>query len=126
MPPAWRSRHAGSRVVVQRNAHSSVIDGAVIAGLEPSFVAPELDPELGIAHCVTPAALEAALDRTPDAVGGDLSSRPPTSARVPTSAALAEVAHSRGVPLVMDEAWGAHLPFSPELPASALGRGPTW
>ena len=31
-------------------------------------------------------------------------------------AALAEVAHERGVPLVVDEAWGAHLPFHPELP----------
>ena len=38
-------------------------------------------------------------------------------------AALAEVAHARGVPLVVDEAWGAHLRFSDELPASALECG---
>src|SRR5919106_2556006 len=62
-------RHSGTRVVVQRNAHSSVIDGAILAGLEPTFVAPELDPQLGLAHCVTPDALAAALDATPDAVG---------------------------------------------------------
>ena len=36
---------------------------------------------------------------------------------------LAEVAHSHGVPLVVDEAWGAHLRFSPELPESALECG---
>ena len=29
-------------------------------------------------------------------------------------AALAEVAHERGVPLVVDEAWGAHLHFHPD------------
>ena len=38
-------------------------------------------------------------------------------------AALAEVAHARGVPLVVDEAWGAHLHFSSALPASALECG---
>ncbi|HEY6145385.1 MAG TPA: amino acid decarboxylase, partial [Solirubrobacterales bacterium] len=38
-------------------------------------------------------------------------------------AALAEVAHERGVPLVVDEAWGAHLHFHPELPRDALDSG---
>jgi len=61
--------HAGLAVVVQRNAHSSTIDGIILSGLRPSFVAPELDPELKIAHCLTPASLAAALDATPGAVG---------------------------------------------------------
>ena len=38
-------------------------------------------------------------------------------------AGLAEVAHSHGVPLVVDEAWGAHLPFHHDLPAHALSLG---
>ena len=115
-------RHSGRRLVVQRNAHSSVIDGAVLAGLEPTFVAPELDPDLGVAHCVTADALAAALDATPDAVGAICVS-PTYFGACADVAALAEVAHSHGVPLVMDEAWGAHLRFSPELPASALESG---
>ena len=41
---------------MQRNAHSSTIDALVLSGLRPTFVAPELDAELGIAHCLTPAA----------------------------------------------------------------------
>jgi lysine decarboxylase len=36
---------------------------------------------------------------------------------------LAEVAHARGVPLVVDEAWGAHLAFSDALPEHALAAG---
>jgi arginine decarboxylase len=115
-------RHSGRRVVVQRNAHSSVIDGAVLAGLEPTFVAPELDPDLGVAHCVTPAALKAALDATPDAVGAICVS-PTYFGACADVAALADVAHAHGVPLVMDEAWGAHLRFSSALPASALESG---
>src|SRR5918996_387877 len=60
--------HIGERVVVQRNIHSSIIDGLVLAGLRPRFVAPALDPELGVAHCLTPEALDAALDAEREAV----------------------------------------------------------
>jgi arginine decarboxylase len=57
----------GTRIVAQRNSHSSIVDGLVLSGGIPSFVAPEYDEELGIAHCVTAAALEEALHRTPEA-----------------------------------------------------------
>jgi lysine decarboxylase len=36
---------------------------------------------------------------------------------------LALIAHSHGVPLIVDEAWGAHLAFSPDLPTHALALG---
>ena len=57
----------GTRVVVQRTVHGSTIDGLVLAGLRPTFVAPEVDVELGLAHCLLPSALDAALARTPGA-----------------------------------------------------------
>ena len=38
----------------------------MIAGLRPRFVAPELDPQLHIAHCMTPEALDRALAGMPD------------------------------------------------------------
>jgi arginine decarboxylase len=110
------------RVVVQRNVHSSVIDGLVLSGLRPAFVAPEIDPELGIAHCVTPKALDEALAAEPHAEAAMLVS--PTYfgavARIPE---LSEVAHSHDVPLVVDEAWGSHLYFHDALPPGALRGG---
>src|SRR3954452_16646056 len=111
--------HAGDRIVVQRNAHSSTIDALILSGLRPTFVAPELDPELQIAHCLTPAALESALDATPGAVGATVVS-PTYFGAVAYVRGLADVAHARGIPLIVDEAWGAHLTFHPELTASAL------
>ncbi len=114
--------HMGNRVVVQRNVHSSVVDGLVLSGMRPTFVAPELDPELGIAHGLTPDSLAAALDETPDAVAALVVS-PTYFGACADVAALVEVAHSRGVPLVVDEAWGAHLHFHPELPQAALEAG---
>jgi arginine decarboxylase len=114
--------HSGDRVVVQRNVHSSVIDGLVLSGLRPSFAAPEIDPELGIAHCLKPDALAAALDATPGAVAAMVVS-PTYFGACADVAGLAEVAHRRGVPLAVDEAWGAHLRFHPDLPPDALGAG---
>jgi lysine decarboxylase len=114
--------HSGSEIVVQRNVHSSTIDALVLSGLRPCFAAPELDPELGIAHCLTPEALERALAETPGAVGATVVS-PTYFGAVADVAGLAEVAHARDVPLVVDEAWGAHLAFHESLPTHALALG---
>ena len=114
--------HLGDEVVVQRNAHSSTIDGLVLSGQRPTFVAPELDPELQIAHCVTPEALDAALAATPGAVAALIVS-PTYFGAVADVRALAEVAHARGVILVADEAWGAHFAFHEGLPETALAAG---
>jgi arginine/lysine/ornithine decarboxylase len=115
-------RHAGSVVVMQRNVHSSAIDGSILAGLDPAFVAPEIDSELGLAHCLTPPVLDRALADAPDAVGA-LCVSPTYFGACADVRGLAEVAHSHRVPLVVDEAWGAHLHFSSELPADALESG---
>lgn len=114
--------HLGSEVVVQRNCHSSTIDGLVLSGLRPRFVAPELDDELRIAHTVTPDSLDRALTETPGAVAALVVS-PTYFGAVADVAGQAEVAHAHGVPLIVDEAWGAHLAFSDELPAHALSLG---
>ena len=114
--------HLGERVIVQRNAHSSVIDGLVLSGLRPTFVAPEVDEELGIAHCLSTVALEQALDETPDAVAAWVIS-PTYFGAAADVRGLAEIAHARGVPLVVDEAWGAHMAFHEALPEHALSAG---
>ncbi|WP_410959360.1 DegT/DnrJ/EryC1/StrS family aminotransferase, partial [Salmonella sp. SAL4433] len=85
---------------LQRNAHSSTIDALVLSGLRPTFVAPELDPDLHIAHCMTPESLDRALEERPGAVGATVVS-PTYFGAVADVAALAEVAHARGVPLIV-------------------------
>jgi lysine decarboxylase len=112
----------GEEVVVQRNAHSSTIDGLILAGLRPTFAAPELDAELSIAHCLTPQALERALEATPGASGVVVVS-PTYFGAAADVRGLAQVAHARGIPLVVDEAWGAHLRFHEDLPEDALSAG---
>jgi arginine decarboxylase len=112
----------GDRVVVQRTVHASTIDGMVLAGLRPTFVAPQVHAGLGVAHCVLPSALDAALARTPDAAAAIVVS-PTYFGAVADVRGLARGAHAHGVPLIVDEAWGAHLAFSDALPEHALAAG---
>jgi arginine decarboxylase len=112
----------GENVVVQRNVHSSTIDGLVLSGMRPTFVAPELDPELSIAHCLAPEKLDQALSETRGACGA-IAVTPTYFGAVADVRGLAEVAHRHDVPLVIDEAWGAHLHFHEDLPEDALSAG---
>jgi arginine/lysine/ornithine decarboxylase len=112
----------GTRVVAQRNSHTSIVDGLVLSGGIPSFVAPEYDTELGITHAVTPAALEAALAEAPDARAVFVVS-PTYYGMAADVRALAEVAHAADVPLVVDQSWGPHFGFHEALPPTALSQG---
>src|SRR4051812_24275980 len=112
----------GTPVVAQRNSHTSIVDGLVLSGGIPSFVAPEYDPELGITHAVTPAALEGALAEAPDARAVFVVS-PTYYGMAADVRALAEVAHAAGVPLVVDQSWGPHFGFHEALPPTALSQG---
>jgi len=112
----------GTRIVAQRNSHASIVDGLVLSGGLPSFVAPEYDDELGITHCVTPDALAAALREAPDAKAAFLVS-PTYFGMAADIAGCAEVAHAAGVPLVVDQSWGPHFGFHDALPPTALSQG---
>jgi len=112
----------GTRIVAQRNSHASVVDGLVLSGGLPSFVAPEYDAERGITHCVTPEALEAALRDAPDARAAFIVS-PTYFGMAADIAGLAEVAHAAGVPLIVDQSWGPHFGFNEALPPTALSEG---
>ncbi len=70
----------------------------------------------------TPEMVKKALKAHPEAKGVFITS-PTYQGLVPRVAEIARVAHGHGVPLLVDEAWGAHLPFHPALPRPALALG---
>jgi len=116
------SRNFGENIVVQRSMHSSVIDGLAITGLVATFVDPSIDQQLGIANGVSATSLAKALSQTPNPVAAYVIT-PSYFGAVSDVAALADVAHSFDVPLIVDEAWGAHFGFHPELPTNAIRLG---
>ncbi len=112
----------GARVIIQRNSHASLVDGLVLSGGSASFVAPEYDGELGIAHGVTPEALARAFERAPEA-GAAFIVSPTYYGMAADVEACAEVAHRAGAALVVDSAWGSHFGFHGALPRSPLELG---
>jgi arginine decarboxylase len=115
-------RHLGEHVVCQRSMHSSVMDGMVLGGLIGHFVEPEVDAEIGAAHGIHPDVLARALDQHPEAIAAYVVT-PSYFGAVADVRGLAEVAHAHEAVLVVDEAWGAHFGFHPDLPQNALRQG---
>jgi arginine decarboxylase len=112
----------GRHVLVQRNSHASIVDGLVLSGGMASFVAPEYDNELGMAHGVTPEALAHALERSTDISAAFIVS-PTYYGMAADIRGCAEVAHAAGAALIVDCAWGSHFGFHPMLPESPLRQG---
>ena len=110
------------QLLVSRDAHKSVVAGLVFGGIEPRWIKPRYDRALHLAHPPSPDAVEEAWERNPDAAGALIVSPTPygTCADIKS---IATLCHQRGKPLIVDEAWGAHLPFHKDLPTWAMDAG---
>ncbi|MBF4997439.1 ornithine decarboxylase [Nocardia sp. BSTN01] len=109
-------------LLVPRNAHKSVVLGLILSGARPGWVRPRWDTRLRLSHPPGPEEFRAAFARDPEAVGALLVS-PTDYGTCSDVRTVAEVCHERDVPLIVDAAWGAHLPFHDRLPQWAMTSG---
>lgn len=112
----------GDKIIIPRNAHKSAIGGIIMSGAEPVYIEPEIHEYLGIAMGIKPEDLARTLEMHPDAkavfvinpsyygIACDLKS-------------IVDISHSFGIPVIADEAHGAHLILHNELPVSAMEAG---
>ncbi|MDZ8223671.1 aminotransferase class I/II-fold pyridoxal phosphate-dependent enzyme [Nostoc sp. ChiVER01] len=112
----------GDKIILPRNVHSSAIAGLILSGAIPIFLNPEYDPVLDIAHSITPNAVQSALQQHPDAKAV-LTVYPTYYGVCGNLSAIANITHQYNLPLLVDEAHGAHFAFHPELPTPALAAG---
>ena len=114
--------HAGDWVLVSRHCHQSVIHACTVFGLVPVYLESTLIPGYEIPDAVSPAAVERALER--ERVSAVLITSPNYYGIVSDVAAIAEIVHRYGIPLLVDEAHGAHFAASEEIfPKSAVRQG---
>lgn len=112
----------GGTVLVSRTAHRSTLSGLILAGLQPVWMPAEVDARLGLPTGVSLSALTAALDAHPHAAAVFLV-EPSYVGTLSDVASAVGLAHARGVPVVVDQAWGAHFGFHPGYPPHALQVG---
>ena len=109
----------GDKIILSRNVHRSAVSGLILSGAIPVWVLPEVG---NLPYNVTPEAIASALQKHPDAKAVMVVS-PTYHGICADIEGIARSCHKKNVPLLVDEAHGAHLKFHEDLPISALEAG---
>lgn len=112
---------AKGRLLMSRNCHKSVYHALEIRQITPVYLLPEMCG-CGIMGSLPPEAVEQALAEDPR-ISAVLVVSPTYDGVVSDIASIASIAHAHGAPLIVDEAHGAHFPFSRQFPDSAVSCG---
>jgi arginine decarboxylase len=113
----------GRRVLLPRHAHRSAINALVLTGLEPVWYEAEWLEDCGIFGPICASSFETALEKHADELACALVVSPTYSGHISDIQELANISHGRNVPLIVDEAHGAHLINGSGMPAGALACG---
>lgn len=112
----------GDKVLVARNSHKSVYNALEICGLEPEYIVPAVDDEFGINCSITPLQVEKAIVENPSTKLLIITS-PTYEGVVSDIKEICRIAHLHNVMVLVDEAHGAHFPFSKSFPSEAVASG---
>jgi arginine/lysine/ornithine decarboxylase len=112
----------GDKILVARNCHKSVYHGMYLRELQPVYIYPPVIPFFGVNGGILPEKIEEMLIKEPDIKCVVITS-PTYEGIVSDVKAIAEIAHKFGVPLLVDEAHGAHFGFMKGLPPSSIQQG---
>jgi arginine/lysine/ornithine decarboxylase len=112
----------GGKLIIGRDSHRSVLNALALIDAEPVFVMPQMDAINQIPLGVTAEAIEEAVIANPDAQG-ILITRPNYYGIASKIEEIADVAKRYRIPLMIDEAHGAHFRFHRMFPKPALDGG---
>ncbi len=114
----------GDTIIMPRHAHRSVYEGMILAGARPVYLQPETDEKWGIPLGVTKKQVAEAIKAHPQ--GKAIVMVHPTYQGLTSDLCeIGALAGKAGIPLLVDEAHGAHFKFSPDFPPSAMSCGAT-
>ena len=114
--------HRGDKILVARHCHKSIYHAIYMNGLVPRYVYPEFDISMHMNGEISKEDVAKALAAEPDIKAVVIVS-PNYDGVVSDVKGIAEVAHSYRIPLIVDEAHGAHFHFSNYFPVSAADLG---
>lgn len=112
----------GDKILVARNCHKSVYHAIFLNRLKPVYIYPEVNSDMEINEAVSPEKINKLLEENRDIKAVVITS-PTYDGVISDIEAIAAAAHKRGIPLIVDEAHGAHFGFHPYFPKNALQKG---
>ncbi|MCM1065588.1 MAG: aminotransferase class V-fold PLP-dependent enzyme [Eubacterium sp.] len=112
----------GGHILMARNCHKAAYHAAYLRNLTVSYLYPPLMAEYDIMDGISSQQVEEALEREP-AIGAVLIVSPTYEGRISDIRRIAETVHKRNIPLIVDEAHGAHLGFSADLAENSCRAG---
>lgn len=112
----------GGKILIARNCHKSVYHGAYLRNLTIQYVYPEVSEQFGIALGLNPQNVAKKLREEKDIAAVVITS-PTYEGVVSDVREIAEIVHSYHIPLIVDEAHGAHFGFSEVFPQNAIACG---
>ena len=113
---------AGGTVLLARNSHKSAYHAVLLRGLHVHYIYPQLAGKMGINGPVTAENVDRLLEEHPETKMVYITS-PTYDGVVSDVEQIAEVVHRRKLPLIVDEAHGAHFPFSEQFPKDSVSCG---
>ncbi len=113
----------GGKILAARNCHKAVYNAIALKGLTAVYLYPEIEPNYGLNGSIRPESVEAALQSDSE-IQAVLLTSPTYDGILSDISAISQIVHKYNLPLIVDEAHGAHLPFTRGLfPKSALKCG---
>lgn len=102
----------GKKLLMARNSHKSAYHAAMLNRIETEYIYPEIIEGFGIQGGIEPKELRRILaEDGEDTIGAVFLTSPTYEGIVSDVKQLAEIVHEKGIPLIVDEAHGAHFPF---------------
>lgn len=112
----------GGKILLDRGAHRSAYHAVYLRDLQVRYLTADTVPGFGCRAAVSPGQVKQALEEEPDIQAVFLVS-PTYEGIVSDIAEIAKIAHNRNIPLIVDEAHGAHLGFHPAWPQNSSRLG---
>lgn len=112
----------GDQILVARNCHKSVYHAIFLNELEPVYLWPGFSRQFQLNTEISVSAVKAALTKH-SRIKAVVIVSPTYDGVVSDIESIAEAVHERGIPLIVDEAHGAHFGLHPYFPENALKKG---
>lgn len=112
----------GGHILMARNCHKAAYHAVYLRNLSVSYLYPPLMEEYDILDGISPDQVRKALEQEPD-IGAVLIVSPTYEGRISGIRRIAETVHEKGIPLIVDEAHGAHLGFFEDFAENSCQAG---